>query len=1166
MRNRLLIVLLLVLVSGSGASVGYAQVAAQITGIITDPSGAIVPGVAVTVTKEETGAKWQAKSNGAGLYTVPFLQPGNYRIDIVAQGFKAENRAGIVLEVAQTATVNFKLQLGSTATSVDVTDTAPLLNTGSGAMGGTVTPKEIEDLPLLGRNSNALMMLEPGVRVTRDTVDNPVVETHYQFFSVNGSRPSSSQFFLDGANDSDLGFNGPEYSPQVEELQEYKVQTSSFSAEYGLTAGGVVQFATKSGTNTLHGSVFEYDRNDKFSAANFFTNLAGAKTPPLKYNQFGGAVGGPIKKDRLFFFFAYEGLRELQSTNAIFSTQVGSVPTAAERLGDFSGLLNSAGQPVTLYNPWSTRPDPNNPGQYVRDPIPGNNVNNIPGHPMDPVALAFTHQYPLPNTTPSDPSGLNNYTTGIPTKFVVNNFSGRVDYQLNSRTQLMGRYSRENLPVKQIPDLFGFSNKAYDSAGEPQHHPFAMGKLTKVFSPNLFGDFLFSWARFYIYIWDNSSYPPGTGVDPTTFGFPQSLAAANSGCQGLPYVQPGEMYPMGGNGCFFEVQDRLEGKADLSWLHGKHTLKFGGMWGDGRFYNNITEGPALISDRTFTQGPNPFVSSATAGFGYASFMLGTMTTGSSAEFAYAQAKYNEPYYGLYLQDDFKVMPNLTVNLGIRWDFESPRTEQLGRISNFSFTGTSTLSNGTVTTGGLEFPGLGGLGAGTWNPTYKNFGPRVGLAYNVSPSTVIRGGYGMFFANSWGSGQNGNSLPQTGFVCTTTSPTTLDGGLTPYATLSNPFPQGFCTPTGSTQGLQTNLGQQLLILQRNQLLPYMQTWNLNVQRTLPGNMVAEVAYSGSRGSHLLGTFDYDQLNPKYLPLGASLSNQVPNPYYGVITTGPLASPTIAVGQSLLPYPQFLGVESTNDTYGWSLYNALFVRVERRFSKGFSIVGSYTLSKELDDIIPSNTTFPGETFAYGYLQNYYNLKGEKALAVFDTPQTLVLSSVYELPVGPGKPFLNQRGALGKILGGWEINGIAEFQSGHPLQISGGNSGDYFGAITFTQRPDWTGKSATLNTPVIRRLNESFDTSQFSYNAPFTFGNAPRVMPNLRGPGSNVFDFSIFKNTKLTERLQLQFRAEAFNLFNRVQFGDPDTVINDTTFGVIASQQNLPRNIQLGMRLVF
>jgi len=462
-----------------------------------------------------------------------------------------------------------------------------------------------------------------------------------------------------------------------------------------------------------------------------------------------------------------------------------------------------------------------------------------------------------------------------------------------------------------------------------------------------------------------------------------------------------------------------------------------------------------------------------------------------------------------------------------------------------------------------FPGVNGVSSGNWNSQTKNFGPRFGFAYNLRDTTVFRGGYGMFYSNSWGNGRNNNAMPQTGFVCSTPAAVSLDNGLTPYAVLSDPFPTGFCNATGSKDGLLTNLGQSLFILDRNAKQPYVQTWNFGIQRTLPWNTVGEISYSGSHGVHLMGIQEWDQLDPKYLSLGSQLNNQVPNPFYGAIAQGTLSTPTITLGQALRPYPQFVGVSSRNANYGNSIYHAMLVRVEHRMSKGLSVVAAYTLSKEIDDMIPSVNGFPGESFSGAPPQNFYNLRGERALSSWDTPQTLVLSYVYQLPFGPGKALFNGKGVFGKIIGGWQLNGNTTFQSGFPLQINGGNAS---GTFAGTQRPNWSGVDATLSDPIQGRLLKSFDTSQFTFNAPFTFGNAPRMMPNLRSPGVSNFDISVFKNTSITETVKVQLRAEAFNAFNRVQFGVPNTSINSTAFGVISSQQNLPRNLQLGLRLLF
>lgn len=1131
-------------------NVVYAQLTAQISGTIQDSTGAVVPIAEVTVINEETGIRWEAKTNQTGIYTVPLLQPGLYRINVKADGFRPVSRTGIVLRVAQTAQLDFTLELGAASESITVNETAPLLDAGSNAIGAVVDPEKVESLPMLGRNSNALMTLVPGVRATRQTTLNAVLESHYQFFSINGSRPNQSQFMLDGGNNTNLTFNGPEYSPQVEEVEQFRIQTSNFSAEYANSGGGVINVVSKSGTNEFHGSLFDYFRNNVLSANDFFSNSSGRARPVLRYNQFGGTVGGPIVKNRTFFFFAYEGLRQKSPT--VVTT---SVPTDLQKSGDFSKTLASNGQLVTIYDPATTRPDPNNPGQYLRSPFAD---NRIPQGRIDPVSAKIQSYYPAPTSAGNLYTGLNNFFFSGPSVRETDNFSGRVDHQLNSSTLLMGRFSRANLSAWQNPATFGSSNLASPGySTKPQHHPYAIGKMTKTFSPTLFGEFVVSWAR-----WFYQSFGLSNGFDPTQLGFPSYLSA-NSISQGFPSIAPGEMSSLGSYFNEYDVSDRYEGKANLSKVAGRHIMKFGGMYGMGKYTTRLANNStgAYSFGAAFTQGPNPVVSSTTNGFGYASFLLGAMS-GGTHNVTELNGNYTQPYYGIYFQDDFKITPRLTLNLGLRWEYESPRVEADNRVSNFDFNSTTNV-NGTTLRGGLMFPGVNGVSSANWNPNRKNFAPRFGFAYNFGDKMVFRGGYGIFYSNSWGNGRNNNALPQNGFVCSTPSATSLDNGLTPYAVLSNPFPTGFCKATGSAAGLLTTLGQNIFVLDRNANQPYVQTWNFNIQRALPLRIVADIAYSGSRGVHLMGIQEWDQLAPQYLQLGSQLNSQVPNPYYGIIPQGPLATPTITLGQSLRPYPQFQGVSTRNANYGNSTYHAMLLRVERRMSQGLTITAAYTVSKEIDDMIPSVNGFPGESFSGAPPQNFYNLRGERALASWDTPQTLVLSYLYELPFGPGKPLLNYKGVVGHIVGGWQINGNTTFQSGFPLQVNGGNGS---GSFAGTQRPNWNGVNPTLSGSPTDRLSRYFDTSAFSFNAPFTFGNAPRMMPNLRSAGVSNFDISIFKNTQITERFRLQFRAEAFNAFNRVQFGVPNTSINSTAFGVVNSQQNIPRNIQLALRMTF
>ena len=1145
------VVLAAVLIVSAGANVAYAQLTAQITGTIKDASGAVVPGAGVSVINEDTGIRWEAKTNEAGNYMVPLLQPGHYRVQVQNEGFRSLSRAGIRLEVAQTARLDFTLEVGSTAESIDVTDTAPLLDTGTNAIGGLVDPVRIENLPMKGRNSNSLLMLVPGVRATRATMVQPVLESHYQFFSINGSRPNQSQFTLDGGNNTNLTFNGPEYSAQVEAVQEFRVQTSNFSAEYANSAGGIINVVTKGGTNQFHGSLFEYFRNDALMATDFFSNLAGRKKPVFRYNQFGGTLGGPVIKNRTFFFFGYEGLR--MKTPSVVTT---SVPTALQKAGDFSRTLASTGQLITVYDPLTTRPNPSSPGAFIRTAFPG---NVIPRERLNPVSMKVQTYYPAPTSAGDPGSGLNNFFFSGPQLRTTNDFSGRGDHQLNSSTLMTGRFSRFNVTPWTNPATFGESNIASPGyVTKPQHHISALFKVTKTFAPTFFGEFLASWVRWYY-----ESFALSNGFDPTQLGFPAYLAA-NSRTLGFPSISPGEMSGLGVYYNEHDVSDRGELKANLSKVSGKHTLKFGVLYGLGKYTSRLNNNSAgtYSFDKGFTQGPNPLQTSTTAGFGYATFLLGTLSGGTHNP-TVVDGAFNQPYYGLYFQDEYKVTSRLTLNLGVRWDYESPRTEAKNQIANFDYTSAASLSNGTAVRGGLIFPGVGSLPRGYWNTNKKNFAPRLGFAYNLADATVIRGGYGIFYSNTWGNGRNNSTIPQTGFTCSTPVINSLDGGLTPFSYLSDPYPTGFCKATGSSAGLLTNLGQNINMIDRNLQMPYMQTWNLDIQRKLPADTVFEIAYSGSRGVHLMGIVEYNQMAPEYMRLGTQLNGQVPNPYYGVITTGTLSQPTITRGQALRPYPQFTGVSSRNATYGGSTYHAMFLKVERRLSKGFSILASYTVSKLIDDMIPSPNNFPGESFSGAPLQNFYDRRGERALASWDTPQALVISYVYELPFGPGKALLNQPGVLGKIVGGWELNGITVFMSGPPLQVTGGNAS---GAFSGTQRPNWSGVNATKSGPISDRLGAFFDPSVFSLNDTFTFGNAPRIMPNLRGPGVNNFDISVFKNVRIHERVRVQFRAEAFNAFNRVQFANPATGITANTFGRISGQQNSPRDIQLALKLLF
>ncbi len=621
-----------------------------------------------------------------------------------------------------------------------------------------------------------------------------------------------------------------------------------------------------------------------------------------------------------------------------------------------------------------------------------------------------------------------------------------------------------------------------------------------------------------------------------------------------------------GGGCYtlHDAYETFHETGNLTYVHGAHTFKMGGDFGVKRLATgrNQPAGPTFNFDPGFTQGPNPLAGSPTAGAGFASFLFGT-GSGSTSSGGPGQNLLLR-YYGGYFQDDWKVTGKLTLNLGLRYDYTTPWTERYNRISDWNYYSPSPLQvPGLSLKGGLEFPGTGGLSRGQYNSDPANIAPRFGFAFAADPNTAIRGGFGLFYAPTTGGGFNGNAVPISGFQSSTPWVGTLDG-VTPVSVLSNPFPNGFVFPTGSSLGLATLLGQGVVGMDRNRVTPYTEQWNFDVQRSLRGGLLVDLAYAGSHGIALYGDLNINQLPDQYLSLGNSLNSLVSNPFFGSISSGSIAGSQVRSSQLLRPYPQFTAVTIGNQSYGQSIYHALQAKLERRFANGFNLLVSYTWSKLIDDVGATTTGFPGESFSGGGLQDYYNLPGERALATFDTPHYLAVNSVWELPVGRGKTFLNRGGILDAVLGGWQLNGLGIFHSGVPLQLTtaSNNLFNYGG----TERPNWNGQNPTLPGSIESRLNNYFNTAAFSQPAPFTFGNTARTLGNLRGPGLANMDLSIVKNFPIHEQIRLQFRAESFNTLNHPQFGLPNTSIGTSSAGVVSTQQNKPRDIQFALKLLF
>jgi outer membrane receptor protein involved in Fe transport len=1141
---------------------------AQITGRITDQSGAVVPGAAVTVTNNATGINREAVSNDEGYFTLPLLNPGEYRIAVKKDGFKPLVQPSVTLQVNQVARLDFTLETGAVTETVNITgSTTAALETETSSLGKVVDQQRIQNLPLLGRNPYSLVALVPGARPAAGLNDLPVDQISQSFVSINGARGNQNEYLLDGAPNTAAAQNQPVVFANPDAVQEFKVETNNFSAQYGRAGGGIFNIVTRSGTNEFHGTAYDYLRNDALNANTFFGNRAGRAKPPFRFNQFGATIGGPIDfpekvfgpmkysgKNRSFFFGSYEGVRFSQG-----GTYIGTVPTLQQRNGDFSQTRNAAGNVIPIYDPATTRANPNVAGQFLRDQFPG---NVIPRNRFNPVFVKMLEFIPLPNAAGNANTAAGNFVTSAANRISKDTFSVRLDHQLNEGHRLSGRFNFDNTPISR-PDYYG--NIASPTFGGQVFKRRNFGlDYTATFSPSLVGNFLFSFTRL-----ENNRRPFSFGFDITRLGFPAALkaqlipesfptitVAGMGGSFSIP--NSGTANLLGGNDLISFGDNTASWVGSLTKTLARHTLKFGG---EARLlrpnYWQFPDGAINFTfAQNFTQGPNPTAAAAAStGFGFATFMLGI---GAGNYNRAASLATQVKYYGGYLQDDWKLTDKLTLNLGLRYEYESPRTERYNQLTNFDFNATPPLTAaGLNLKGALTFVGVNGKPREQWNPDRNNFAPRFGFAWNVAPKTVVRGGGGIFYAAMTGVGGASGAFGVSGFEAATTLVTSLNG-VTPLNFLDNPYPTGINQPTGSSLGAATLLGQNIRFVDRNLRTSYSAQWNLNVQRELPGGLLLEAGYAGNRGLKLLQDRELNQLPDSALGLGDALRQTVPNPFAGQIRTGALAAPNITRAQLLRPFPHFLSVVSANAAFASSNYHAGIFSLQRRFSHGLTLNGSYTFSKLID---LATGAFAGETLSNVGFQNNNNLRADRSLSALDAPHRLVVNGLYALPFGEGRKF-NPKGVAGAILNGWEASAIYTWQSGGPLAFSSANNTTF--AQGGGQRPNLVGNPA-LNDGE-RTLTRWFNTAAFAAPPAFTFGSAPRSLGSVRSDGISGIDFSVVKNTRLYENVRLQFRSEFFNLTNTARFAPPNTAFGSAAFGQVTAQSNQPRVVQFALKLIY
>ena len=1118
--------------------------AAQVTsgtimGTATDSTGAPVPGVKITITDIQKNDVREYTTDETGGYNAPFLPPGTYRVAAEKAGFNRVTSASVFLNVDDKARVDITLRIGDVKEVVEVGVSAPLVRQDSSELGDVIGERSVRELPLNGRNFAQLVYLVPGVtpgqageNLSGASTFNPRGASN---FNALGSQANTNAWLVDGVDDNEYTFNTVMVQPSVESIGEFKVLTGTFSAEFGRGAG-VVSVSTKSGDNELHGSAFEFLRNNYLDARNYF-NLKGQPQPPFRRNQFGASLGGPVVLPKLYnghsrtFFFAdYYGLRELKGL-----TFVNSVPTAQERLGDFSGLTSLKGTAIQIYNPFSTRMVGT---QVVRDPfncngsVPvtpntdgtqtgGTPCNIIPSQLINPVGANVASIYPLPNLSGS----FNNYVSAANRVVGDNGGNVRIDHRIGVNDSLFVRYSYEkyslNAPQGQSQCCLptpAFAAQRFDLgpfvAGIQNTNLTAQGLAINeahVFSTSLVNEFIAGYSRTIPFtvqsdFGHNSAASlgiQGINVSAFTTGLPNLNIQDFTGLSGGPAFLPAN--PRQTN---FQLSD------SVSWTLGRHHTKFGLRWVRQQMspFTNTNTRSSLNFNDNFTNDPTV----NTGGNGLATLLLG-FSTGGTRGFLLQPYYLRNSEYAAFVQDDWKFSNRLTLNLGLRYDVFTPDTEIKNRIANFDYQNLR-----------LIYAGVNGASSTAGKSTqYGDVGPRLGFAYDLAGNghTVIRGGYGISYFPEQQSASNllGQNVPFT--ISQNFSPAInpLGTQMSTIPAINNPFPP--ITPVMPLTTAALNSANPSVIGHAfNNLTPYMESWNLDVERQLGANSVAEIAYAGSRGIHLMFCYNANEIQP-----------------------GPASQASRRLIQPLGNVNTILECDPRN----MSNFHSLQAKLTKRISRGLQLLASYTFGKSLD--YGGSAASGGG--AVGNPQTVTNLRAGYGPSGFDVKHRFVGSWVYELPFGSGKRWLNGE-AVSRLIGGWQVAGITALSTGRPYSVTL-NQGVNNGA------PSWPNRTCngTLSNPDPALW---FNTQCFVAPPAYTYGNVGRGV--LYGPSTVDWDLSLVKNTVIRERLRAQIRLDAFNAFNTPNLGFPNAAIGSPLAGRITSTINDNRDLQLALRLEF
>jgi len=1126
-----------------------------IAGRVTDATNAVAPNVEVRATNIDTRVSATAKTNAAGIFKIPFLLPGTYTVTAELTGFKRFVREGVQVRVSETADLTIQMDVGAITETVEVKAETPLLDTTGASLGQVVDQRRVTDLPNVAGNPLELILLTPGIIEPSRFVWKPAF--NFREVTVDGNGATNNEFQIDGVSntfaEANAGRSRYAFAPPASAVREFKMQTAAYDASVGHTIGGLMNVSTASGANDIHGEAHWFVRNRAFDAPNFFNNKRGTTQPVYQDNRYGASAGGPVwlpklynGKNKTFWFYAWEANKWTGP-----GSFTGTVPTAGQREGDFSDLLLSGGSRYQIYDPATIAVAPG--GRFSRLPFAG---NIIPRNRLDPVGSNLVKLWGLPNTTGTS-DGRNNYFNG--SLIAIEDYYVHLVRVDHAFTENHRAFVRLHYDWWEEDKNRHFNNNVNGIILNRTNRGLALDDVY-VINPTLVFNFRYGLTQ--------QEFPEqrvSRGIDLASLGFSASLTSlVDKGLATLPRIAVGAYSGISpwesGDGTNTSLTHSFAGS--FTKLQGNHNLKFGADFRVYRAFGNRfpqSTAPDFNFSNLYTRGPLDNAAAAPIGQELAAMLLGVPGGSMARSASFAM---QDRFFGLFFHDDYKLTPKLTLNLGLRYELETPVTERFDRLvagfafdtpnpieaqarANYARNPIAELSvDAFRARGGLTWVNQGGVGRSPFRGERNNVMPRIGLAYQLTPKTTLRTGFGIYFDSI---GVNATRAIQTGFSQSTPIQASLDNGLTYVANNANPLPGGLLAPLGPAGGLSTNLGQSIEFYDYNRKHPYAQRWSFGIQRALPGQFLIDASYVGNRGTRLPVSRELNATPARYLSTLPTrdqqtinfLTAQFPNPFQGL---NPIYGSTISRANLLRPFPQF-GNVSVIEPIGYSWYHSLQVTAEKRFSRGYTFQLAYTFSKLMEAMEFLNATDP---------------RPYEVIGNFDRPHRIAMSGIWEIPFGKGRRFgARLPGPLNFFAGGWQLNAMIIRQAGPALG---------FGNAIFN------GNLKNISLPKSQRNVDRWFNTEAGFNRDsaqqfeWNLRSFPLRFSGIRGDGRATWDFSAIKDFPIREKIAFQFRAEVYNAMNHANFREPVLAPANTTFGVITGTRTDPRNWQFSLKFKF